>query len=217
MMLKKWLAALLFVALIHLPVSAGRAGDYYQYADLEGVAYLEKLPCPEVHLEQLIEDELQARTADALSRWFIAYWSLREDWYHEFWNHETVILTEPYIIRVEEGAYRDVTVYCFACITSFSLFRGDDGERYFAEDLSDVRLFRVKWDGYDDPTRFADDVYCITSMDEELFPGAGYGTQGFPGLTDELIAEIPEQYWWDGGIAQRYLDLNGIDATIVAW
>ena len=215
--MKKWLAVLFSIVLACLPVHIGRAESYYAYAYLKGVEYTEQLACPEVHLEQLMDDELQARTADALTRWFIADWSLREDWYHELWNHNTVILSEPYIIRVDEDELNDVTVYCFACISSYSLFQGDDGDRYLAEGISDVRLFRVEWHGYDDPTGFLADVHCVTSMDEELYPGAGYGTRGFAVLTDELIAEIPERYWRTGAIAQRYLDLNGIDATIVEW
>ena len=215
--MEKWLAALLSLALAWLPVSVGWAEPYDEYASLKNVAYIEKLPCPEVQLELLMDDELQARTAEALSRWFIADCAIRKDWYHEFWNRGTVILSEPYIIRVDEDELSDVTVYCFACLSSYSLFRGDDDERYFAQDISDVRLFRVEWAGYDDPTGYLADVHCVSDMDEELYPGAGYGTQDFAGLTDELIAEIPERYWRTGAIAQRYLDLNGIDATIVEW
>lgn len=188
---------------------------WYTYAYPEGdIEYTECLPCPVANYEELFSDELHMRTADALRRWFIGYYTLRNDWHYQLWDHMTVILTDPYIIRVEENELGESVVYCFSTLNSYSLFKGDNEKLYFAQDLEFIRLFRVYFIMND---WWIEDVEYVGNMDEELYPGAGVGTQGFPGLTDELIAEIPDCYWGTEDVARKYLEINGIDAEILSW
>lgn len=214
MSLKKLLSVLLLLGMLCIPLSSGMAEITYSPAD--DVEYVELLTCPEVDWAQLMDDEIQISTAEALTRWFIGYNALRQNWYQQFWDHTAAILTDPYLIKVNEDQYGCRTVYCFAAINSFGLLQGDDGALYFAQSEDDIWLFRVSIENSGDDL-WINDVYPITDMDEELYPGAGYGTQGFAGQTDELMIEIPDRYWSCIDIAQRYLELNGIDATIIVW
>ena len=212
--MKKLLSVLLLLGMLCIPLSMGIAET--SYLPVDDVEYVELLTCPEVDWAQLMDDETQISTAEALTRWFIGDNALRQNWYHQFWDHTAGILTEPYLIKVDGDEYGYRTIYCFADISSFGLLQGDDGALYFTQSEDDIWLFRVSiknsWDDM-----WIEDVYPITDMDEELYPGAGYGTQGFAGLTDELMIEIPDKYWSCIDIAQKYLELNGIDATVIVW
>ena len=204
----------LLTAILCMLAGIGKAeadGSWKYFARPQDVAYTERLPLPAVNFEDLLSDELHVKTADALRRWFIGYYSLREDWYNQFWDHTTGILTDPYIIRVEQNEWGETTVYCFSTITTYSLFKGDNEKLYFAQNLELISLFRVYF-VMDD--WWINNVECVEDMDEELYPGAGLGREGFPGLTDDLMAEIPDHYWGSESIAQKYLEINGIDATI---
>lgn len=176
------------------------------------VSYTERLSLPAADFEALLSDELHVKTADALRRWFIGCYTYREDWYHQLWDHATVILADPYIVKVEQNEWGRATVYCFSTITAYALFKGDDEKLYFAEGAESIYLFRVYFNMDD---WWIKNVECIEDMDEELYPGAGLGREGFPGLTDELMVEIPNEYWGSRSIAQKYLEANGIDAKIM--
>ena len=60
-------------------------------------------------------------------------------------------------------------------------------------------------------------VHCVENSDEELYPGAGVGTDGIPGLSVNLPQEIPDWRLDTFNIAQRYLEFNKLDAEIIMW
>ena len=214
--MKKLLASLLAMVLACMPLNRGRTEtiDDMFMANIEGVEYIELLPCAMVNYDELFEDEFQAKASQGVCRWYISRYTYAEDWYRQFWNHTMVVLTKPTVIKVEEDEHRNTTIYCYAAIASYALFRGDDGALYFPMSSYVTEwLFRV----YIDCFGRIEYVENVLDMDEELYPGAGYGTQGFPGMSDELLERFSNQFEDTTGIAQKYLELNGINATVVDW
>lgn len=215
--MKKWFAAFLTLAVACLPLTMARMEVVYKYT--QSVDYTDQLECPMASLEELIEDDLQLKAALAMRQWFVGDFLIGDDWYNKVWDHTSVILTEPYIIKTEYGTQRadDLTIYGFAVISSYGLFRGADGSLYLDEGEQFDGLFRANFLNLVGDDWRLQDVHCLLDMDEELYPGAGCGIEGYPGMTDELDTHIPREAWSTAGIAQKYLDANDIDATIVAW
>ena len=214
----KRLAVLVSLVLACLPLNTGRAetleDETLFMAAVEGVEYVELLPCAEVNFDELLEDEFQSKAAQGVCRWYISEYMYAEDWYRQLWNHTRIVLTEPCVIKVDADEYGNTTIYCYAIIASYALLRGDDGALYFSPTSYVTEwLFRVHLDIFDE-------IECVENvwdMDEELDPGSGCGTEGFPGMSYELYERFSSQFKDTDGIAQRYLDLNGIDATVVNW
>lgn len=205
--MKKLLAFALALGLTCAPLRAMRAEGQPETL----TAYTELLPCAEVCFDELLDEPFQAKAAEALSLHFIHLYPYSGDWHHQLWNHTRVILTEPHVFMAETDEHGMTTVYCFATIDSYALLRGDDGALYFTQHLDTEGFYRV--------CLFGDDIASVTWMgdteDDELYPGAGYADEGYPGWSDELERQIPDPCWSTAHIAQRYLDLNGIDATVI--
>lgn len=210
--MKKLFVAVLALGLSFAPLCAGRAEcSFLGFWRPEGVTtYTGLLPCAEVRFDDLLDEVFQAKAAEGLSLYFINSYSYTGDWYHQLWNHTRVILTEPHIFKAEVDEHNMTTIYCFGTIGSYALLRGDNGSLYFAQDLYTEGLYRVHL--YHDEI---DSVEWVGNMDEELYPGAGLADEGYPGLTYKLEKQIPDQCWGTAHIAQKYLDFNGIDATVV--
>lgn len=209
--MKKLLASVLALGLICAPLSMCRAEDVFSLGGPEGVTrYTEPLPCAEVRFDELFDDEMQAKAAQALSLYLINSYPYASDWYRQLWNHTRVILTEPHVFQTEVDEHGMTTIYCFGVVGSYALLRGDDGAQCFFQDLETEGLYRVYL--FDDRI---EDVERVTAMDEELYPGAGCADEGYPGLTHALEEQIPDQCWNTVHIARQYLDLNGIDASII--
>lgn len=115
------------------------------------------------------------------------------------------------MFKAETGEHGMTTVYCFATIDSYALLRGNDGALYFSQDFHTEGLYRVYL--------FGDEIDSVEwigdTEDDELYPGAGYADECYPGWSEELDRQIPDQRWSTAHIARPYLDLNGIDATVI--
>lgn len=193
----------------------GNAACIYAVEE-EGLSFLRR-PCPRYKLEELLTDDIQVKTARALRAWFISEYAFVEDWYDVLSTNQVVILSEPYIIREEYDEWKTgLTVYCAASISSFARFEGEDGRQYLAQGYDVTGLFRISFETYDSSDWRTASVYRVKE-DEELYSGAGVGTDGVPGLTDELEREIPEWGFDAEHIARKYLEQCQIDAEVVMW
>lgn len=187
-------------------VSAGDAIHEYQ----------QLLPCPSVSLSSLLETQEQIDATKALRLWFLRENLLTCDWYDSLWNHNSIILAEPYIIKSETPSENEKILYCASAISSYSLFTNNNGSLFLAEGKDECGLFRLyfsKESGRWEPNR----VHILSDMSEELFAGAGIGTEGFPGLSPSLSKLIPNWGFSTDHIAQKYLDNIGISAEIITW
>ena len=149
--------------------------------------------------------------------WFISEYAYLDDWYNVLWEHSTAILLEPYIIKSEYIDESSLTVYCSSAISSYALFEDKDEQLYLAQGYDTVGLFSISFEIYNQSDWFVTSVHCAENSDEELYPGAGVGTDGFPGLSDILAQEIPDWGLDTFNIAQKYLELNKLDAEIITW
>lgn len=186
------------------------------YARPDETAYIEQLECPEADFSLLFEDEHQQLAALALRRWFVSEYAMQADWCDLMWNHKEVILLEPFVIRTDMPDDHHLKIFCSSAIASYGLFRGDGDTLYLAQNLDTVGLFEINCE-YENGAWLPLSVTRFEDMNGELFPGAGIGTDGFPGLSDELAALIPDWGWSTGSIAERYLVLNQISAEVVDW
>lgn len=177
-----------------------------------------RITMPEASYEDLFEDPVCCLTAKALRQWFITEGCIRNNrlsQYESIWNHDEVILCDPFIIRTETDEDGTVsTVYCFSSINTYTLCTDGNTAWLAAEENEANGLFRIDFDGFDDYYELTE-VHRVSGMDEELFPGAGLGADGYPGLSDELNSMIPSSYWGTDRTAQRYADINHLDVTII--
>lgn len=215
-----WLKTFLSVFCMTIIMSAytirGNAACIYAIEE-EGLSFL-RMSCPKYKMEELMTDDIQVKTASALRAWFISEYAFTEDWYDVLSANQAVILSEPYIIQKEYGeAESDLTVYCLASISSFARFEGETGQQYLAQGYDTTGLFRVSFEIYSPSDWRTVSVGCLRGEDEELYAGAGIGTDGFPGLTDEFEWEIPDWGFDTRHIAQKYLEQCQIDAQVVMW
>lgn len=187
------------------------------YAGASVHKYTMQKACPPFELESSFASNLQAETANALRQWFLFEYAYRIDWYDILWNHSEQILLEPYIIKTEYTDAYELTVYCSSGISTYALLEDTTGEQYLAQGLDAAGLFRVTFDTSIQDDLYALSVHCVTGNDEELFVGAGIGTDGFPGLSDQLAHEIPDWGLDTSCIAEEYLKTNQIDAKVVTW
>lgn len=213
---KKIFAVFCLIIIINAYTTEGNAACIYAVEE-EGLSFLRR-PCPRYEMEELLTDDIQVKIANALRAWFISEYAFEEDWYDILSANQAVILLEPYIIQKEYGeAESDLTVYCLASISSFARFEGETGQQYLAQGYDTTSLFRVSFEIYDSSDWRTISVYRLSGEGEELYTGAGIGTDGFPGLTDEFEREIPDWGFDTEHIAQKYLEQCQIDAQVVMW
>lgn len=189
------------------PVYAGESNYNFAY----------KESCPAYDLDMLMTDRVQIEVSKALRSWFISEYAYADDWYKVLWEHTATILLEPYIIKLEYVDESSFTVYCCSAISSYSLFESESEQRYLAQGYETIGLFRVSFEEDSHSDCRVISVYRIDDIDEELFPGAGVGTDGFPGLSDELATEIPDWGIDTCTIAQKYIEQCKINAEIIMW
>lgn len=187
------------------------------YAGENNYDFISKKPCPTYELDSLMSDDIQTKVSKALRSWFISEYAYLDDWYNVLWEHSTAILLEPYIIKSEYIDESSLTVYCSSAISSYALFEDKDEQLYLAQGYDTVGLFSISFEIYNQSDWFVTSVHCVENSDEELYPGAGVGTDGFPGLSDILAQEIPDWGLDTFNIAQKYLELNKLDAEIITW
>lgn len=206
----------LFVVTLIFVFSSNTVFAQSIYAYIDETRYIERLECPKVDFNLLFDDQYQQLAAIALRQWFVSEYAMYEDWCDLMWNHQEVILLEPYIIRIDKQDEDRIKIYCSSAIASYGLFEADDASLYLAQNLDTVGLFEIDY-LFENDSWFPLSVKFFDEMNEELFPGSGIGTDGFPGLSDELAALIPNWGWGTNNIAARYLFLSDIPAEVVDW
>lgn len=204
---------IIFLSLIS-SINGILAESIYAYKD--ETKYIDRLECPAVDFALLFDDQFQQLTAVALRQWFISEYALHVDWCDLLWNHREVILLEPYIIRIDKQDEYHVKIFCSSAIASYGLFFASDNSLYLAQNLDTVGLFEINYELNNNIWGLLS-VELFDEMNEELYPGAGVGTDGFPGLSDELAALIPNWGWSTNNIAERYLQMSDIPAEVVDW
>lgn len=214
--LKKIIIALIFITMGCLCVF-GASAETTTYAGASQYEYTTRKPCPSFDMEAAFSNALQAETAKALRQWFFLEYAYRVDWYDILWNHAEQVLLEPYIIKTEYTDDYELMVYCSSAISVYALLEDTTGAQYFAQGMDAVGLFRVCFDTSIQGDMYALSVHRIVGDDEELFVGAGLGTDGFPGLSDQLAPEVPEWGLDTTHIAEKYLETNQLSAEVVAW
>lgn len=185
------------------------------YAGERDHVFSSRKECPSCDYSSIMTDEIQIKTAIALRAWYLSEYAHQNNWYDDIWNHSIVILTEPYIVKTESDEY-SMTIYCSSAISYYGLFEDSDEDLYLTQGDSTEGLFRVSYYIYDQDDWVVTSVHRIEN-NEELYPGSGLGTDGFPGLSDNLASQIPEWGLSAYHIAQRYLEYNNIQAEIIEW
>ncbi len=214
--ISKKIAAVFCVALI-VCYCTGEGIAETIYAGESNNDFVFQKPCPNCELELLMSDDIQLKVSKALRSWFIAEYAYLDNWYDILWEHTATILLEPYIIQSEHIDESTFMVYCSSAISSYALFEDKNGQPYLAQGYDTVGLFSVSFEIYNQSDWLVTSVHRIENSDEELYPGAGIGTDGFPGLSDNLAQEIPDWGLDTFSMAQKYLKLNKIDAEIITW
>lgn len=187
------------------------------YAGESNYNFVSKKPCPTYDLDSLMSDDVQIKVSKALRLWFVTEYAYWDDWYNVLWEHAATILLEPYIIKSEYVDESVIVVYCSSAISSYALFEDEDKQQYLAQGYDTVGLFRVSFEISNQSDWLVTSVHRIENLDEELYPGAGIGTDGFPGLSDHLAQEIPDWGLDTFNIAQKYLEFNKMNAEILTW
>lgn len=181
-----------------------------------------KATMPEASYESLFADQTLCMTAKALRQWFISYGSNQQNrlsQYEYIWNHEETILCNPFIIKTEVNSEADeLVVYCFSCINSFSAYDNDKFHYLVKDDNETVGFFRITFI-YDADEKYfeLEEVYHLTGIDEELYPGSGIASDSFPGLSEELDRLIPSEFWSTDQIARKYATNCYTDVKIINW
>ena len=116
---------------------------------------------PAVPYKTLFEDPIMCMTAKSLRQWFISYGSNQQnrlDQYDNIWNHEEIILCDPYIFKTEMNQYNTIfTVYCFSCINSYSVSTNDNMLSLEKENNEAVGVFRISF-------RVINDYYSLNDV-----------------------------------------------------
>ena len=151
---------------------------------------------------------------------------LQEEWNAESQEKGDIFSEIKINVRFHEGMELKVKcenkgdefiIYCSSDISSYALFESEDGKLYLSQGLNKTGLFRIYFEIYSQSDWRVISVQLLEENDEELYPGVGIGTDGFPGLSDQLEKEIPEWGLDTYHIAQKYLDLNELDADVIMW
>ena len=186
------------------------------YAENNDYEYSSRRKCPSYEINKIMDGAFQTKAAIALRSWFISEYAFQNDWYDDLYSNNSVILLEPYIIKCENKG-DEFIIYCSSDISSYALFESEDGKLYLSQGLNKTGLFRIYFEIYSQCDWRVISVQLLEGNDEELYPGVGIGTDGFPGLSDQLEKEIPEWGLDTYHIAQKYLDLNELDADVIMW
>lgn len=187
------------------------------YAGENNYRFVSPRICPTYELKSLMSDEIQIKASKALRSWFISEYAYQDDWYNKLWDHTVIILMEPFIIKTEYLDESVCMVYCSSGISSYALFVDEDGQQYFSQGYDTTGLFSISFDVEEQSNWRVTSVRRIEDNDEELYPGSGIGTDGFPGLSDYLAQHIPDWGFDTFDIAKKYLDFYQIDAEILTW
>lgn len=180
---------------------------------------------PYPNYAQLYPNRYERLAAKALRQWFVAEGDIPQNFltaYELTWNHQRIILSDPQIFLANEIKHDEkLVIYCMATINTYSLYQPENSTLKLVllkEDYEQTWLFRIEFDIVIDQDEYEFvKVHPVTDMQEELYPGAGFGEDGFPGLSETLKEKLNERCWSADYMAEQYIKMNEINAAIVPW
>lgn len=163
--------------------------------------------------------------AKALRQWFVTEGDLPQNFltsYEQTWSHQRIILSDPQVFLTNEVKPSEkLVIYCMATINAYSLFQpksSDLKQVLLKEDYEQTWLFRIEFNILIDHDEYEFvKVHPITDGHEELYPGAGFGEDGFPGLSEKIKKKLNERCWSADYIAKDYIKINELNAEIIPW